>query len=134
MVKKLVILLVVFFLALLASGCTLRQRKMIHVTGMMLGEASIYCDYRMTKFASHGGKWDIGFKEQNPVLGPTPSVNTLKFWGATTMLATALIYWLPDSPVWDFLKTTFYVTMPTLEIANDLTLPMLPGESMCEMK
>lgn len=76
----------ILFTALL-SACT-PTLKHVNRVGMAVAAASLACDYGQTRWHAARG-WN-GFREANPMLGPTPSTLTVTGWFLSTAIVGGL--------------------------------------------
>jgi hypothetical protein len=76
-----------------AAGCSSYTLHHGNRIGIAAATLTLACDAGQTMYAMHDG----GYKEQNPMLGSTPSVTTVGIYFAATMVATGLAWWaLPE--------------------------------------
>ena len=109
--KTLILLLV------LVSGCS---NVWVRRGTLIAGNAAVACDLSQTLWMNHGNRWDRGYQEANPILGHSPSEETIYAANLGTIAVnTALYFILPE-------KWGTYVNAGVfgVEAANVTTQPL----------
>ena len=89
------------------------------LTLMVASNAAIVCDLSQTLWMAHGGRYDRGLIELNPVLGRTPSPGRIVATHIAALVAnTATYFVLPKK--W---RPYYFIAAVTIEGANVLTQP-----------
>ena len=76
----------------------------VNRTTLVASSAALACDWVQTRAAASDG-W-VDFEEANPIMGRTPSVNTVDAYFATAAIANAAIWYFMPSSVKSLLPIT----------------------------
>lgn len=102
---------------LLLSGCS---NTWVKRGTLVAGNAAVLCDLSQTLWMNHDNRWDRGYQEANPILGHSPSRDTIYAANLSTIaINTALYYFLPGK--WG---TYFNAGVLSVEGANVMTQPL----------